>query len=254
MTPRRPSIKMVPTSRTPVDEPGISLAPLCREWASVPGGRPLIQVGCRVFFVGFTMIETETRTCKKCGEVKAIDGFYPDRNYVRGDRSGRAVRLRCFTCKSCYNEINNRRSPETRDEINKKRRENRDKITEQDRRYRERNREKVRAWGRRQCRNRQKESPLDRKNGRLKGLFGITMDEYLDMLGRQGGVCAICSRAEKTIDKRNGRPKYLSVDHCHETGQIRMLLCWHCNTAIGKFNHDPALLRKAADYLERFMG
>jgi len=60
----------------------------------------------------------------------------------------------------------------------------------------------------------------------------------------QGGVCAICGGINDNDDA-------LSVDHDHETGRIRGLLCSKCNKGLGSFNDDPELLRKAIAYLER---
>ena len=71
--------------------------------------------------------------------------------------------------------------------------------------------------------------------------FGITLLHYEEMLQAQGGVCAICGKQQE------GRS--LSVDHCHETGRIRGLLCTRCNLGIGNLQDDPGVLRKAIEYL-----
>ena len=78
--------------------------------------------------------------------------------------------------------------------------------------------------------------------------FNLTVKQYELMLKSQNGKCAICCQPETM--KLNGKIKRLSVDHCHRTGKVRGLLCNNCNTAIGKFNDDPELLRNAALYLE----
>jgi len=83
----------------------------------------------------------------------------------------------------------------------------------------------------------------------LRRDFGISLAQYNEMLKSQGGVCAICEQTERTT--RNGKFKRLAVDHDHVTGKIRGLLCAHCNHAIGKLGDDPALIRKAAEYVER---
>lgn len=75
--------------------------------------------------------------------------------------------------------------------------------------------------------------------------YNITPEQYFVMLAAQAGVCAICHRPPT-----NGRDWH--VDHNHETGQVRALLCGRCNTAIGQFRDDPALCRAAADYLEQY--
>lgn len=72
--------------------------------------------------------------------------------------------------------------------------------------------------------------------------YGITPDQFNDMLKKQGGVCAICRQP----CPRNPR---LSVDHCHQTGRVRGLLCSHCNVGLGHFRHDHNRLRSAITYL-----
>lgn len=78
--------------------------------------------------------------------------------------------------------------------------------------------------------------------------FGITQADYDRMLADQGGGCALCG---KTAEEQKGRYQtYLHVDHCHDTGRVRGLLCDEHNLLLGRFNDDPALLRRAAAYLE----
>lgn len=105
----------------------------------------------------------------------------------------------------------------------------------------------------RQCiRDRNKQWRLDNPDrARLKQLkthlrnaYGITIEEYDKLVEAQEGLCAICGLPETV---KNGR---LAVDHDHKTGQIRGLLCFGCNTGIGKLQDDPALLRRAVQYLE----
>lgn len=77
--------------------------------------------------------------------------------------------------------------------------------------------------------------------------YGITPEWYDAKLEEQGGVCAICSKPETAVIK--GRTLALAVDHCHDSGAVRGLLCRACNSAIGMFNHDVALLSNAISYL-----
>lgn len=81
--------------------------------------------------------------------------------------------------------------------------------------------------------------------------YGLTVEEYNAMLRRQGGVCAVCGRGEPAEHGRTGKQFRLAVDHCHETGAVRGLLCQKCNRAIGLFGDDPILIRKAISYLLR---
>lgn len=96
--------------------------------------------------------------------------------------------------------------------------------------YREKNPEK---WARIQ------------RSSKMNIKYGITLDEYDAMLDSQNGHCAICPA---TDPGRKGR-SFLYVDHCHETGEVRGLLCGNCNDGLGRFRDDPALLRGAIAYL-----
>lgn len=81
---------------------------------------------------------------------------------------------------------------------------------------------------------------------RLKSDYGLTLEEYELILASQGGVCAICG-----TDKIRGFGKRLAIDHCHDTGKVRGILCGNCNRGVGHFANDPALLEAAAVYLRR---
>jgi hypothetical protein len=83
------------------------------------------------------------------------------------------------------------------------------------------------------------------KDVRLLNNYSISMDEYESMLLRQKGVCAICD----TPDPKGPTSKFV-VDHCHDTGKIRGLLCNHCNTGLGKLGDSVESLRKVIRYLE----
>lgn len=79
----------------------------------------------------------------------------------------------------------------------------------------------------------------------LKRTYGVTLDWYEETLEAQGGGCAICGRT----DPGNKAHKYLPVDHCHETGKVRAILCDPCNRALGYLGHDADLATKVAKYL-----
>lgn len=70
--------------------------------------------------------------------------------------------------------------------------------------------------------------------------YGLTEDEVAGIVDRQASLCLICLRA---------RP--LHVDHDHVTGEVRGLICFPCNGALGQFRDVPAVIRGAVDYLER---
>lgn len=75
----------------------------------------------------------------------------------------------------------------------------------------------------------------------LKIRYGISEVDYLRLFFKQKGICAIC--------KKKSPERKLSVDHDHETGQIRGLLCQPCNLGIGFLNDDPKNCLFAAQYL-----
>ena len=79
---------------------------------------------------------------------------------------------------------------------------------------------------------------------RLRRLYDLTLVEYDAILSTQGGGCAICGAAPK----QNRR---LAVDHDHDTGRVRGLLCDACNPGLGRFRDSPDLLRRAIAYIER---
>ena len=89
------------------------------------------------------------------------------------------------------------------------------------------------------------------KNAALKKAFGITIDVYEAIFDYQGGVCAICGKAETAINNGSKEIQALAVDHCHKTGKIRGLLCSKCNTGLGNFNDSKILLQTAINYLSR---
>ena len=77
----------------------------------------------------------------------------------------------------------------------------------------------------------------------LKRTFGLTLEQYQELLERQGGGCAICGRTPK----QEGRS--LSVDHDHHTGEIFGILCMSCNKILVGHIRDAMLFLKAAKYL-----
>jgi hypothetical protein len=86
----------------------------------------------------------------------------------------------------------------------------------------------------------------------LKKSFGISLADYARMVADQGNKCAICDCHETQM--RNGFLKALAVDHNHQTGAIRGLLCAACNQAIGKFGEDRDIMLSAIRYLDKHSG
>jgi len=84
--------------------------------------------------------------------------------------------------------------------------------------------------------------------------YGLSKDEYNEMLDNQGGSCAICKRKEWVRASITDNVMALAVDHCHDTGNVRGLLCRACNLAIGYFEDNIESLDEAIKYLEQAGG
>jgi hypothetical protein len=134
-----------------------------------------------------------------------------------------------------------------------------------ERRYRAKNREKRRAQSRahydknrdamkvknlmKMRARRARLGPMGVRELKLHWRYRITLEDYDRMLLEQGGGCAVCGGPPK-CNKRLTTPIYY-IDHDHNSGRVRGLLCFTCNAGIGSFYDRPGLLRAAAEYIER---
>jgi Autographiviridae endonuclease VII len=91
-----------------------------------------------------------------------------------------------------------------------------------------------------------------RRRYHLKKTYGLSLERYEQMLVEQGGVCAVCALPETRII--TGSFKSLDVDHNHETGEVRGLLCTACNSALGLLSEDTDRIIALLDYVERHRG
>lgn len=107
--------------------------------------------------------------------------------------------------------------------------------------------EQARSW----YANNLERAQENRRRFNLSNIYGMTVAEYDAILAKQGNVCAICGNGEPGAHGRTRKQFRLSVDHCHDTGRVRGLLCQRCNRAIGLLGDDPVVLRKAITYLLR---
>lgn len=107
--------------------------------------------------------------------------------------------------------------------------------------YYEKNKEKLKANVREN--NKKPHVIANKRNRNLQTNYGITEDKYQEMLSNQNGCCAICQVEQSELSYR------LYVDHDHTTGEVRGLLCKHCNSGIGLFKDNKNILSKAIDYL-----
>lgn len=162
------------------------------------------------------------KTCKICGETKALDEFYR----AAGMRDG--YRNDCKACNLAAKAARNTLDPQpNRDRVKRWQAENPERYLAKQREYAESGKKKI----------------ADRKSY-LKRRYGMTLDDYDEMLATQGGVCAICGKARP-------EERTLHIDHDHVSGEIRGLLCFRCNNALGDFEEQYELFQRAADYLDR---
>lgn len=158
--------------------------------------------------------------CSKCGERKPLDAFRPS---VVNKGSGV-----CRPCFAVYAREWNGKNPEKariRYEAWKAKKPPEDMLAQ-----RRAAAERARSSGKRRFYH-------------VKSKYGITRDDYEAMMEAQGGACAICLRAPEP-----GR--HLAVDHEHDTGRVRGLLCRTCNSALGLFYENTDSMRRAIAYLE----
>ena len=158
-------------------------------------------------------ITPESLTCRTCGETKPGTEFAFDRSKPCGRTTSR-----CKACTAEYGRQHRRDHPELI------------------------RASKAKAYAK---------NPEATREYQLKRLYGLTRSQYDAMHAKQDGRCAICNREESALSNKADRARGLSVDHCHDSGRIRGLLCARCNSAIGLLNHDGDLLRAAIEYLNR---
>jgi hypothetical protein len=137
------------------------------------------------------------------------------------------------------------------------RKNNKEKVRQSSKNWSQNNKERInqkRRERRQKPENREKEKELAliyyhkntrrARNAQLKRNFGISVEEYDKLLKKQNDKCAIC----EAISCKSGNR--FAVDHDHKTGLVRGLLCFACNTSLGKFNDSQELLYKAISYLQ----
>ena len=157
--------------------------------------------------------------CSTCKEFKVLDEYQPA-----------IARNGCGSCRQCKYESKRRWEQANPEKFNAAAKRRRDARPDQYRaaaaKWRRENPEKVHA-------------------NNIRNYYGIEADEYHRRLDEQGRRCACCG-----VDS-NGERRRFYVDHCHETGRIRGLLCHKRNSGIGALGDNVEGLKKALAYLER---
>ena len=172
-----------------------------------------------------------------------IHGDLNEENAYKCVENGK-VRFRCRPCSSVVRKAQyaNNRDQAILDAA-KWKRENRKRVNELAAQDRINNPEKYEKW-RKDYYERNAKTINKRSICRYHGL---EIKTYEQMFENQNNQCAICGKEETR--KSKGKLMRLCIDHNHETGKIRALLCHDCNSGLGKFYDSPDLLTKAAIYL-----
>ncbi len=167
------------------------------------------------------------KVCIYCRVLKTAAEYHQHAYTKRDGTTG--IRLNSG-CRDCHNARVSRRRVSFPEKYKAQqqayRLANADKVREAHRRYMKANPEKVREWT-------------------LRSQYGITSQQYDEMLSEQGGVCRVCREPPAMV----GRKSRLHVDHCHDTGRVRGLLCHSCNVALGLLKDDKARVSALLAYL-----
>ena len=116
------------------------------------------------------------------------------------------------------------------------------KANERNKKWKARNKDKVSEYKKKHyLENKDKYLTIERDRA-YKKRYGISLEDYEKMLFMQGGVCLICGS-----DKAGKVGQCFAVDHCHETGKVRALLCIACNSMLGWFEKHRLSIVKYAD-------
>ena len=169
------------------------------------------------------------KRCPRCDQTKPTDEFRKNRARHDGLSSW---------CGECMRDHYKDR-PKTATQRESSKRSNRNRYAN-DPEYRARRQRENAEW-----RRRNPEKAREHQRRVLLKKYGLTTDEYEAMVEAAGSRCQICGRP----DRSNGRR--LSVDHCHENGHVRGVLCWQCNGALGMIGEEN--LMRAIEYLEETM-
>ena len=182
----------------------------------------------------------QTKTCSKClKDFPATQEFF-----YRHPSSKFGVTPRCKPCVNQDNTAGQQRRLVTDPE--KVRAMNAARTL----RHYHKNIDKSRTYQREQAalarQNPEKRARINmRKRG---GGAGMTPDAFDALFDAQGRKCAIC---EVTEPSNKTGPTTWNLDHCHKTGQVRFILCCHCNRGLGAFRDNPEFMRRAAELLEK---
>ena len=189
--------------------------------------------------------EALSKVCPECGINKN-----KEEGYWKSSDSRDGYGSRCKDCSRKTtemwrdSEIGRAKSVATQKEW---RANNPDIVRAGKKRYRERNPEKVKAGQQRCWEENGEQYRVTHWRYWLNKKYGLTEERYYEILKEQNYQCAICGATEKDF-----RRQRFCVDHCHDTGVVRGMLCFACNVILGNAHDNPELLESAVSYLKKF--
>ena len=125
---------------------------------------------------------------------------------------------------------------------------NPEKVNKRAKEWRDKNLEKSRLASRKSAAKTRRDNPRVIKHRKLKSTYGISLEDFENMLKLQNHSCAICSFSFDYTSQSKGP----HVDHDHETGKVRMILCRFCNNLLGYADDNIAVLESAIMYLDKY--
>lgn len=175
----------------------------------------------------------------RCGEVKTSEAKQRWAAYMRAYRLAHPEFVeRGRKNNATYNLINKEQRTAKRRAY---RAAHRDELNAYKKAWRAAHRERHVAYGKTY---RERPGYQEERRGRLVRRYGLSQTAYAAMLNAQGGVCATCLRPPE-----NNRA--LCIDHDHQTGIVRGLLCHECNVAIGNMRDDHKTALSISRYLKK---
>lgn len=178
------------------------------------------------------------KQCRICLKIKSLENFSNNKQRKDGKET---------LCKICKGIYDTKHIIKIDKKIKKYRQQyyldNKSKIKQNRKTYREKNKDLIKSSDKLRYEN--------NKNGRkdraycyvFKSRYGISIEEKKELLLKQNNKCLLCSKELILLGKSH-------LDHDHQTGKIRGVLCYSCNLGLGMFKDDIKILKKAVRYLK----
>lgn len=178
-------------------------------------------------------MEEQTKECTLCGETKPFSEFrkHPNARFGLHPRCKPCLALQNSAYYMTHKDLWKTREAEMR--------------TKDPEGLKKKNRDAATKW------RSNPENTRKKRMAYIEKRYGITYEQYEEMEKIQGGLCKICRKPPRRLNENGNRGESLHVDHDHITNEVRGLLCYQCNSALGYFEDDPEVLIRAASYLRK---